>query len=437
MHPEREQIGMAPENQSTDIVVARQEGSASWSRRLSITVPRERVARTRRSVATQIARNVRLPGFRKGKLPESLIEKQFGRAIDDETRDRLIQEAYREALDHEGLQPINQGQVVDVRWEAGSDFVFDVEFEVRPELNLARTGGFVVPRPAEEVGEEEVDAVLERLRADRATLHAVDDRKPDYGDEVTVEITSLDTEGAEPQPYRFALGEGQAIPDIEAAILSLDPGTEGEFGARFPDDFPDEEQRGKEERLRIRLSEVRRRELPALDDELAQSLGEFDTLDALRARIREDLRAESARRAEGAVRDALVGQIVEANPIDVPESMVDRYLEYMTGQGDEEKRPARTPEQEEQFAAFRQMLRPQAEAALKRMLVVEHLADREQLRATQDEVDARVEQLAERYGRSPSDVWLEMEKTGQLQGLESEITEEKVFDWLRRQSNVG
>ena len=430
-------------SETNDLKIAVQE-PASWSRRLSITVPRERVARTRRSIASQFARNARVPGFRKGKLPESLIEKQYGQSIDQETVDRLIQEAYKEALAREGLEPINQGQVVDIRYQSGADLEFDVQFEVRPTLELARTGGFVVAAPSADVGEEEVESVLERLRTDRATTIPVEDRTPDFGDEVVVEITSLDppAEGEDPpgtQDFRFPLGEGQAIPDIEDAIRTLTPGTEAEFTVRFPDDFPDEAQRGKEERLRIRLVEAHARQFPALDDEFAQALGggEFETIDALRSRIRDDLKAEAGRRAEGGLRDALIAQILEANPFDVPESMVDRYLDYMTGQGEGRRRAPSGPEREAQLEQFRQLLRPQAEGSLKRMLVVEHLADREGLRATQDEVDERVEKLAESHGRSPGDVWLELEKTGQLQALELEITEDKVFDWLRRQNNVA
>ncbi|HYJ80550.1 MAG TPA: trigger factor [Longimicrobiaceae bacterium] len=426
---------MAAENTELRFSVAE---PSSWSRKLSITVPRERVARVRRTVASQLAGNVRLPGFRKGKLPESLVEKQFGASIEQQTLDRVIQESYREALDQGGFQPISQGEVQNVQYAGKeSDLTFDVQFEVQPTLSLARTGGFVVPRPSDDVDDAEADAVLERLRSGRAELHAVEGRGPEVGDEVTVEITALDREGAEAQPYRFALGEGQAIPGIEEAILSLGPGEEREFEVEFPEDFPEAEQAGTRQKMRIRLLEVQQRALPALDDDFARAVGEYDSMEALRARVRADLREDARRRAEGAVRDALLGQILDANPIEVPDSMVERYLDFMTGGGDGAKKPKRTAEQEERFSQFRELMRPQAEAALRKMMVVEHLADREGLRATQDEVDARVERIAEAQGRTPSDVWLELEKRGQLQGLEGEITEDRVFDWLRQQNTVG
>jgi trigger factor len=429
-----------PSQTTPDLQIDVQE-PASWRRRLSITVPAERVQRVRRKVTAQIAGNVRLPGFRKGKMPSSLLEKQFGPAIHQETVDRVVQEAYREALDSQSFQPISQGQVGDVEYAGGdAPLTFHVEFEVQPTLELARTGGFVIQRPPEEVGQDEVDSVLERLRDERGTRHPLEEGTPDYGDTVKVAIERLDApegEAAGEEEYAFELGAGQAIPDIEQAIITLAPGEEGEFTVRFPDDFPDEAQRGVEQRLRIRLLSGERKELPPLDDAFAAEMGDFETLDALRDRVRADLQGEARRRGQEELRSRLIHELVEANPFDVPDSMVDRYVAFMMGEDPDAQKKRRTPEQEEQISQFRQLVRPQAEAALKRMLVVEHIADREGLRASAEDVDARVEALAEARGRSPGDTWLELEKSGRMQALESEITEDKVFDYLLRQNTVA
>jgi trigger factor len=136
---------------------------------VTVTVPADRVKRTRVSVTEQIARNARLPGFRKGKLPTTLIERQFGPSIDQETVDRTIQEAYREALESQGLNPISQGRVEKVEYERGSDLSFEVDLEVRPEIELSRTSGFQVTRPTTELGDDDVDSVLERLREERGS----------------------------------------------------------------------------------------------------------------------------------------------------------------------------------------------------------------------------------------------------------------------------
>lgn len=427
---------------TSDLKIAVQEPQA-WSRRLSITVPASRVQRTRGAVTSQFAQGARLPGFRKGKLPQRVIEQRFGPSIEQETTDRLIQEAYREALQSQGFTPISQGQVANVRYSEGAELEFDVEFEVQPEIRLERLSGFTASRPAQEITDEDVDAVLERLRDDRGTWEAVESGKPDYGFQVEVEITALDEagaakEGEEAKKYRFVLGEGQAIPAVEESILTLEVGGEDDFDVAFPDDFPDEARRGESQKLHIRLLNAQRKELPALDAEFAKSVGDFEGVDALRERVREDLLADLEQRGDAEVRRQLVEQILEANPFEVPGSMVERYLDYMTGHSHENgEQHQHTPEEEERMARLREGLRPQAEMGLRRMMVVERVAEQEGLSATQDEIDARVEELATKHERSPSEVWIQLEKSGQLEVLEREITEEKVFQFLLGQNTVA
>ncbi len=425
---------MSTDTESLTVTV---EEPAAWSRVLSIIVPAERVAKTRRAISRQIAERAKLPGFRKGKMPAGVLEQRFGPAIDQETLDRMIQEAYREALEREDLSPISEAEVDNVVYQPKEDLRFDVRFDIRPDPKIERVEGFTVKRPPTEIGDDDVDSVLERLRNEQGTWHPLPaGETPDYEDRVTVEITELDgSEGqeAEAEQFRFVIGEGQAIPDVEEAITTLEPGSEGEFRPKFPDDFPDESQRGKEQHLRIRLVEAHRKELPELDDEFASSVGEFESIGALRERIETDLKKDAEERAEASVRDQLVERIVEANPFDVPESMVDRYLRLMLTGGRDEKP---TPEQEARFTEMKPQLRPQAERSLRRMMVVEKLGEREDLRITPEDVDARVEEMAEQYGREPGEVWIQLEKSGQLQSLENEIREDKVFDFLKSVNTV-
>jgi trigger factor len=415
------------------------EQPASWSRRVSITVPGDRVQRVRKAVAAQLARSVRLPGFRKGHMPSSLIEKQFGGEIEQRTIDQLVQEAYKEALDAHDLHPISQGQVDNVELK-DDELTFAVEFEVQPEVALTHTGGFTAERPPVDVGDEQVDAVIARILDERATWSDLGEGEtPATGDRVTVEMSDRDEpEAGEPSPYRFVLGEGQAIPGVEDAIGTLSAGQEGDFDVAFPDDFPDEEQRGKEQHLHVRLVRAERKALPVMDEAFLASLGGFADEAALRERIAGDLRAEAEKRADEAVRSQLLEQIVASNPFDVPASMIERYLDFMSGEANRPRNAGpRSAADAERISQVRALVRPQAEASLKRMMVVEKLADREGLRATQDDVDARVETLAEQSGRSTADLWVELERSGQMQTLENEITEEKVFAWLQQQNTVA
>jgi len=426
---------------TTDLKIDVHEGG-SWSRRLTVTVSADRVQRTRGRVTEQIARGVKLPGFRKGKLPSRVLEQRYGPSIDQETVDRSIQEAYREALESEGITPIAQGRVEKIQYDRGAELTFEVEVEVRPEIELARLTGFTATRMPASVGEDEVDSVLERLRDERGSWEPVEEgKRPDYGDQVLVEIVARDEETGteeEPRTYRIVIGEGQAIPDVEAAILTLAPGEAGDFKVSFPEDFPDEARRGRDQQLRITLTEANRKALPEIDDAFAAAVGEFESLASLRERVLADLREDAEQRSEGEVRRQIIDQVIEANPFDPPPSMLERYLEYMLGEDpDKPEKRTRSPEEEDRFLQLREGLRPQAEWGLKRTLIVERIAEQEGLRASQDEIDERVDALASKHDRSPSEVWIQLEKSGQLEVLEREITEEKVFEFLKSQNTVA
>jgi trigger factor len=420
---------------TADLRVEMEEAGA-WTRRMKVTVPADRVKRARGGVARQIATRAKLPGFRQGKVPAREIEKRFGAAIDQQTLDQLVQESYREALTGQDVRPISEGKVEDVDWQKDADLKFVVEFDVRPEPEISRVEGFTVTRPPVEVTDEGVDSVIERLRSEAGSWSALSEGEAlAAGDKVRVDITALDEasveeDGAEPRSYEFELGEGQAIPAVEEAILNLAPGGEDEFDIRFPDDFPDEAQRGQERRLRIRVTEAERKDLPELDDEFAKAVGDFESVEALRARIREDLQADAEREAESEVRRQLLEQVVEANAFELPPTMVEDYLERILSQGGQRRRD---PGAESEV---REQLRGSAEYNLRRMLVVDRLAEKEGLRASQDDIDERIEEIASKREMEPSEVYVRLEKSGQLEMLENELTEDKVFDFLKSKNRV-
>ncbi|MEQ9569491.1 MAG: trigger factor, partial [Longimicrobiales bacterium] len=309
------------------------EGDA-WRRTLAVTVPADIVRAEREKIARTLASRVRLPGFRAGRIPASVMEKRFGAALNQEMVDRLVGDAYREALRLRELSPISEGEVEKLDYEPDHDLTFTISFDVSPRIEFARLGGFSVERPRATVEDADIDQVLQRLRDQNGTWAPVEEGRPVAGDMVSVSVTRLTEEGEddeEPRPYDLVLGEGDAIPDVESAIYTLAVGEEGEFDVTFPDDFPSEERRGQQEHLRILLRERKERQLPELDDAFARSLGEFEDLDALKSRIREDLEKEADQQAEGAVRGQLLNAVIEANPFEVPASMVDRYLDSVLG----------------------------------------------------------------------------------------------------------
>jgi trigger factor len=407
--------------------VSLEEGER-WRRTLSITVPAEIVQAERQAAVRKLAGRIKLPGYRAGKVPAQIIEKRFGPALNQELVDRVVGEAYREVLKERDLRPISEGEVSKVDFDGSAELSFEVSFDVAPELPLERTGGFTVERPALQVGDAEVDQVLGRLREQHGTWVPADAGTPEVGDRVNVRLQRLSVEGDEPRPYEFRLGQDEAIPEVEAAIRTLEVGGEADFTVTFPDDFPNEEKRGAKDELRISLDGRKVLELPELDDDFAKKVGDFDSLDTLRARIREDLEKEAEEEVEAVVRGRLLEQVLAANPFQVPVTMIDQYIRSMIGE-EQELSP-------EQMAEARTQLGQQAEYAVKRFLVIEEYARTRDLAATESELDERIEAMAGKAGTNPGELWARLQKAGRIERLEREITERKVFDALKAESTI-
>jgi trigger factor len=408
------------------------EKPAAWARRLTITVPAERVALEKKHAVERLSRRVKLPGFRQGRVPAAVMERKFGPAIEQEAVEKVIGDAYRQALESEGLQPISQGSVDNVSYEPGSDLKFDVELEVRPEVELQRLGGFTVVREQTPVGDQQVDEVLLRLREENAAWRTKEEGTPVAGDMATVEITPLDAqtsaEPSKPRQYQIVIGEGQAVPAVEDAIITLKAGEESDFDVAIPENAEDPAGPTKPHRMHIRVLEVKAPEYPTLDDEFAKGLGEFESLTDLRSRIAEDLGRETERDAERGVRMQLMQQVIEANPFEVPQGMVRNYLAQIM--------PAREGTDEERMEEMRMQMWPAAEAALKRSIVMDRVAELEGLRATAGELEARIDEMAQRMGRPRGEVVGQLRKANRLDELEQEVTEQKVFDYLKSISDI-
>ena len=400
-----------------------------WRRSMSVTVPASVIQEEEQNAARQLAGRARLKGFRKGRVPTKLIEQRFGGSLKKETLDKLISDAYRSALAAQELRPISEGDIEEVNYEPDQDLVFSIAFDVQPVVELSTLSGFVLERPAAEVNDEHGDQVLERVREQHGAWKPVEEGKPVDTDLVSVRIAKIEGEEVdEGKEYEFTLGQGDALPDIENGIKTLDINEVGEFDVSFPDDFPDESRRGDTERIQVTVLARKERELPALDDELAKQVGEFETVEELKARVQEDLAKDAEQQAESVVRGRLLDMVLDANPFEVPKSMVDRYADGVIGEQQEMD--------EERKAEVRESIRPEAERAVKRILIVEEVATSQSLTATDDDIDARVEEIAEANNSTPAQVYAGLQKSGRLEMLERELTETRVFDYLKEQSEI-
>ncbi len=409
-------------------ITVEKTGEDSASKSLRVTVPVDRVREAEARALKYYAKRARLPGFRPGKAPDTVVRKRFGDAIRQTVLEEVIRESWETAKTSESLKPITDPSIRNLKFEDGSPIEFELHVEVRPELQLARVGGFKVERREAAVPDSAVEEQLARLQEQKAAWIPVEGTKPSAGQMVRVEVAPIENGEAGPaQPHDLVLGDNQTIPELEERIMSLLPGESTETEVRFPDDHPDESRRGKPRRLRVALHEVKRQELPLLDDALAREVGDFESLDALRTAVRQDLEREATREADAGVRRDLIAQLVEANNIEAPHSLVHRL---MHGYAEMYKIP------EDQLPAFEQQFHQIAETQVKRDLALDALVEAHGLKATEAELDERINSMAGARGVSAGQIYASLEKSKRLGELERAITEEKVFDFLLKQSTV-
>jgi len=403
---------------SSTITITKTSEDAA-SKALRVTVPVERVREAESKAVRQYARRARLPGFRQGKAPDAVVRRRFSTEIRQWVIEEVIREGWEEAKNVESLRPIADPSIRNLKFEEGQPVEFELLVEVRPELALARVGGFTLTRKVPSVTEAMVGEQLAHLREQHAAWLPIEGEKPASGRMVRVEVDD--------QPYSFILGEGQAIPALEEKIMTLLPGETVAAEVRYPEDHSDPEKRGTSRTVRLTLHELKRQELPVLDDAFAREVGDFETLTALTSGVRRDLEAAAVREADARVREQLVEQLIQANGVEAPASMVDRMLHGLL-------HAYQVPP--EKAEAFYQEFRPIAVGQVRRELVLSSIAERENLRAAEADVDARIARIAEQRGSEPAKVYASLEQAKRLPELERSLTEEKVFAWLLPQSTV-
>jgi len=411
-----------------DTILVKKTRAEPGEASLEVTIPPDNVKAAEERATKVYQQRARLPGFRQGKVPAAVVRKKFADDIRQETLRELVQESWRVAQKQEELKPIADPHIHNLKWEEGAPVTFEFHVELKPDLKLQRLGGFRLTRIVPAVSAAQVDAQLTAMREQRAPWTPVTGEKPKPKDLVDVIIATRENgEVKDPQPYQFVLGEGRAIPDVEERIMNLTPGESLDATVRFPDDFAEEAKRGQTRDIQLTLREVKRQELAALDDAFARETGDFESLDALRTAVATDLGKEAERDTDAKVRSELVEQIVQANNVVAPRPLVERVL-GMYAQAYE------IPE--ERWPQFAEEFRSIAEAQVRRDLVLDYVVESQNLRATEGELDERIQQLAERRGMPAAQLYASLEKAKRLRDVARSITEEKVFAYLLSQSTV-
>jgi len=414
--------------------------------RLTIEVEPERVGRDLDRAYRKVAQQIRIPGFRKGKVPRQVIDAQIGReAVLGEFLEDAVPEYYREALRENELAPISQPDIDLEQVEEGSPLVFTATVEVRPRLRLEERDyrGIEVTRPSTEVSEREVDELQDSLRERFAELETVS-RPATRGDFVVIDlrahVNDEEVTEATRSDFQYEVGSGEFTGKLDEELDGKRAGEILKFNATLDDRFG--ERAEQEVTFQVLVKEVKGKHLPPADDTFAKTASEFDTLEELRGALREQLQRNKERAAESTVRDRVLEALVDSVDVDLPDSLVDDETEHRVIHAKERAQQlGLTLEQLLEIQGFDELrfrsdARAHATRAIKADLVLEAVARQEDLEVTAEELGQEIGQLAEALGRDPKEVAKSLERSGQVVSLAGDIIRSKALDVLVEHANV-
>ncbi len=415
------------------------EELGACKRRLQVEETPEVVRAAWEEAFSRVQKQAKLPGFRKGKVPRSMIKIHFADDVRQEVARHLIPDVYRQALAETQIKPVEDPDLQEVRLEEDAPLVFSAVVEIKPDIALGAYTGLAVSHTPTPLTDEEVEEAIGQIREQHAEYRAVE-RAADIGDLVIVDYT-LTPEDMEPRSesgYGFVIGQSQVMKEIEEAVIGLVPGGTRETRLRFADDHRNEALRGKSGAASVTLSEVKEKILPVLDDEFAKTVGAFETLDALRAEVRKELEARRERDNRQALEETIVEALLAAHEFQVPDALVMRQVGHTVEHARERVRrqgvdPDKLPWDYQKLLTE---LRPGAEKAVRRTLLLEAIAEKESLAPGDAEVDAEVEKIAQASQRPAPAVRSMMEQSGDLDGLRFSLRERRTMDFLIERAQV-
>lgn len=401
---------------------------------LDITVPAQEVKEETERVLTDLQKKARLPGFRPGKAPLSIIRGRFAQEIRQNVMERLVPKFFRKKVEDEHLQVVGSPSVKDVHFHEGEEFRFKAEFEVAPSIELGEYRGIVVKYTEPEVTEEDVDKRIEQIREQKAEFVNIDPRPVQEGDYAVVSLKSL--AGVDPlmeqEEVTFHIDPADTLPVFVENVTGMSPGDEKDFDVTYPEDYGQPKLAGTTVKFHCTLNAVRRKELPEVNDEFAKDLGDYQNLEELRNAVRQAIQRERDSEAQQAAKGEAVEKLVDAHDFPVPEAFLDRQIEVnvenrlrtLASQGID---PSKI---KLDWEKVKESQRERATREVKAGLLLDRIAEREAIYATQDEVDHEVQRIAKQRREPAAAVRISLEKDGTLARIANRIRTEKVLNCL-------
>jgi trigger factor len=418
---------------------------------LHVEIPSDVVDAEIDRIARDYSRRARIPGFRPGKAPARVVKQRFKDQILHDVAHDLIPRAVDDALRERGVEAVDTPDIRDVNVEEGQALTFTASFDTLPVFDPGDYSTVSLRRPSSRVEEAAVDHALQRLRERAARFETIEGRGVAEGDTVTLDLERHASGGHAASSERGAeaphvskdvaveLGAKANPPGFDQELLGLDVGITKSFSLHYPADYAIAELANTDVSYTVTVKGIRRRALPELDDEFAKDLGEFETLDALRTRVREDLEHEARHAAEREIRAALMKQLASRVPFDVPGSLIERELdrrleEFARRLMDQNVDPRQAGID---WQAFRDSQREAARESVASAVVLDEVARREKLEVSDAEIEKEIERYAERTGRTPVAVRAALEKDGGLSRVYGGLKREKSIDFLMARATIA
>ena len=420
------------------------EAKDACVREVEVEVPADVVARETDSVVEKYRKAVRLPGFRKGKAPATIIRMRFQGEVKGEVVEVLVPRFLQQEVERQKLEPVSQPRISDLKLEPGEPLRFKASFEVLPEIELS--GYDQVRAEVEEVKvtEEEVEQAVEHLRQQQATYTAVDDRALRDGDFAQVSFRGAPKDGggqpASVESILVEIGGSNTVAEFSENLRGGRAGEERSFDVHYPADFSDTRLAGQTTSYTVSIQGVKQKSVPELNDDFAKELGEFQTLDDLRQRLREQMEAERKHHAEHVAKEKLMDQLVEAHDFPVPESLVDHQIDVRLERG--LRALAMQGMRADDFkkmdlAKLRDGQRVGARKEVKASLLLEKIAEREKIEVSDQEVAQEIESLAQHTQQTADEVRARLTREGALDRIRNRIRSDKTLDFLFRRPASG
>lgn len=377
--------------------------------KLTIEVDAAEVEKAIQAAYMKEKKSISVPGFRKGKVPRQMIEKMYGAGIFyEEAVNTLIQENYPAAADESGIDIVSRPSIEVVQIETGKPFIFTAEVAVKPEVKLGKYLGVQVTKVDTEVTDEEVDAALEKERGNNARTVSVTDRPVAVGDTAVIDfegfVDGVAFEGGKGENHSLEIGSHSFIDTFEDQLVGKNVGDEVDVNVTFPEQYQAAELAGKPALFKVKINEIKTKELPALDDEFAQDVSEFDTLAEYKESVKKNLEEQKENEAKRTKEDEAIQKIIDKSEMEIPEAMLETQCENMVNEF--AQRIAQSGLSMEQYMQFsgltvdklKEQVRPEAETRIKSSLVLEQIAKEENIEVTDEEIDAEIEKMAAAYG---------------------------------------